>query len=64
MFLENTAKQYRTHKTKTEQYSIDPVYSNQVLLDPENDRTLRSKMGKGSTLFASIFLNQCLVNHL
>lgn len=50
--------------TKKEQLSIQPLYDSNVLMDPKNDRLLRRNIGIGSTLYAGIFLNQCLTVRL
>lgn len=48
------------NKTKQEALSIDPIFSPVSTLDPFEDRRARSEKGRGSVLFAGVYLNQCL----
>lgn len=49
------------NKTKTDQKSIKPQFSNISTIDPKTDRYIRSLEGRGKILYAGLFLNQNLV---
>jgi hypothetical protein len=49
------------NKTKTEEKSINPIFSPVSTIEPKNDRYVRSLEGRGKILYAGLFLNQNLV---
>jgi hypothetical protein len=49
------------NKTKTDQKSIKPQFSNISTINPKTDRYIRSLEGRGKILYAGLFLNQNLV---
>lgn len=52
------------NKTKTDELVVQASFSPVSQLDPKEDRYIRSLDGKGDTLYASIFLNQCMIIYI